>query len=234
MEEQRSPPALRWSSRASVVKATLTRLARSRMQALLQGQPADRRGWRGGCVLLVVIGEAAGEFGAARDVELLEGVGEVGLDGSPGDVEPLGDLAVAVAVGGERGDAVLGGGERVDARTAPCGAGGRRRRAARGGRGGRAGACRRGRRGRARGVAASRAAARRLARRSAAPRSTSARVCSSRAGLCASRSTACSSRATRSAGAAVRASARRPAPRGPGRPSAFGELEVLLRRARGR
>ena len=74
-----------------------------------------------------MVGEAAGEFGAARDVELLEGVGEVRFDGALGDVEPLGDLAVAVAVGGEGGDAVLGGGERGDPgqrRSARAGAGG--------------------------------------------------------------------------------------------------------------
>ena len=40
----------------------------------------------------------------------------MGLDGALGDEEPLGDLAVAPPLRGERGDAVLGRGERVDAR----------------------------------------------------------------------------------------------------------------------
>src|SRR5262245_58205193 len=42
------------------------------------------------------------------------------LDGSPGDVQLLGDLTVAVALGGEGGDTVLGGSERVEA--GECGA----------------------------------------------------------------------------------------------------------------
>ena len=189
----------------------------------------DRRGCRGGCVLLVVVGEAAGELGAAGDVELLEDVGEVGFDGAPGDVELLGDLAVAVAVGGERGDAVLGGRERARPGRARCGAGGRRPRAARRGRAGPAAACRPGRRGRARWRSGARAAARRFARRSAAPRSTSARVCSSRAGTVRRAGpTARSSSAMRSARWSVRASARRPAPRRAGQAEPLGEREVLL------
>ena len=72
----------------------------------------------------------------------------------------------------------------------------------------------------------SRASLRRLARRSAAPRSTSARVCSSRLGEVSSRAQASSSSGMRSP---LRASARRAAPFGPGSPSALGEREVLLR-----
>ena len=97
-------------------------------------------------------GQGGRELGARTDVELLVGVGEVGLDGAAGDVELLGDLGVALAAGGERGDAMLGRGERVDPESAA-----RRGRppAARSSRarGGRAGACRGGRRGRARGAA---------------------------------------------------------------------------------
>src|SRR5262245_33753188 len=55
------------------------------------------------------------ELHAARDVELLEDVGEVGLDGAARDVEVLGDLAVAVALRREAGDAMFRRSERVDA-----------------------------------------------------------------------------------------------------------------------
>ena len=54
-------------------------------------------------------------MGAGGDVELLVGVGEVGFDGAPGDVELLRDLPVAAPLRRERGDAVFGGGEGVDA-----------------------------------------------------------------------------------------------------------------------
>jgi hypothetical protein len=55
--------------------------------------------------------EDCGQLGACGDVEFLEGVGEVRFDRAAGDPEFFGNLAVGEASGGERGDAVLGGGE---------------------------------------------------------------------------------------------------------------------------
>jgi hypothetical protein len=66
-----------------------------------------RPAWRG--LGLAGGAQECGEFGAGGDVEFLEDVGEVDLDDTSGDVELLGDFAVAVSLGGEGGDAVLGG-----------------------------------------------------------------------------------------------------------------------------
>ena len=60
-------------------------------------------------------GEACGEVGARGDVQLLEDVREARLDCPSCDVELLGDLRVAVALRGQRGDSVLGRSERGDA-----------------------------------------------------------------------------------------------------------------------
>ena len=71
-------------------------------------------------------GQGGGELRACADVELLEDVGEVGLDGASGDVELLGDLAVGVAVGGEVRHAMLCGSQRLwagERGTARAGAG---------------------------------------------------------------------------------------------------------------
>jgi hypothetical protein len=50
------------------------------------------------------IDRGGGEVGAVGEVELAIDVGQVGLDGAPGDVEPLGDLGVAHPVGDEVDD----------------------------------------------------------------------------------------------------------------------------------
>jgi len=49
---------------------------------------------------------------APGDLEFLERVGEVGLDGAQGDVQLLGDLLVGVPCCGQGCDSVLGRGER--------------------------------------------------------------------------------------------------------------------------
>jgi hypothetical protein len=59
-------------------------------------------------------GEFARQLVAGRDLELLEDVSEVGLDGSLGDEEALCDLAVGRALGREPGDAELAGRQGLD------------------------------------------------------------------------------------------------------------------------
>src|SRR6185369_16305421 len=59
--------------------------------------------------------QGGGEFGAGGDVELAEGVAEVGLDRRLGDEQVLGDLPVARAVGRQGGDPALARGQRVRA-----------------------------------------------------------------------------------------------------------------------
>lgn len=58
--------------------------------------------------------EFAGQFVAGPDVELLEDVPEVGLDGSLGDEEALCDLAVSRALGRDPGHAELARCEGLD------------------------------------------------------------------------------------------------------------------------
>ena len=66
----------------------------------------------GGCWSLVLAGggELGRELLASGDVELLEGVPEVCLDGALGDEQTLGDLTVRLSRGGKAGDAKLAGG----------------------------------------------------------------------------------------------------------------------------
>ena len=61
------------------------------------------------------VGEQVDQLGSAGDAELREHVCQVGLHSSAGDVQPLGDLTVAVAGRGEVGHLALGGSERLDA-----------------------------------------------------------------------------------------------------------------------
>ena len=63
--------------------------------------------WRGSRLVNVAGGEGGGELLAGGDGELLVGVGEVPFDGSGGDEEVLGDVAVGETGGGELGDATL-------------------------------------------------------------------------------------------------------------------------------
>ena len=57
----------------------------------------------------------AGELVTRADVELHVTLGQVALDGSQGDEQRLGDLAVAEAVGSEPSDSTLAGRQRVKA-----------------------------------------------------------------------------------------------------------------------
>src|SRR5690349_18459477 len=56
-----------------------------------------------------------GQFGAGGDVELAEGVAQVGLDRGLGDEQVLGDLPVGQALGRQDGDPTLASGQRVRA-----------------------------------------------------------------------------------------------------------------------
>ena len=70
------------------------------------------------------VGEQVDQLGSARDAEFREHVCQVSLHSSTSDVQPLRDLTVAVAGGGEVGHLTLGGSERVDAGDgAPAGTG---------------------------------------------------------------------------------------------------------------
>ena len=67
-------------------------------------------------------GERPGQLRAAADVELAVRVAEVPLDGLDGDEQGVGDLPVALAGGGELGDAALAGSEPVGGMVAGAGA----------------------------------------------------------------------------------------------------------------
>ena len=53
-------------------------------------------------------GDETRELGSVLDAQFLEGVHDVGLDGAPGDVQLLTDLAIGEALRHERGNATFG------------------------------------------------------------------------------------------------------------------------------